>query len=77
MCNVIINTHHYKMKKDNKVQLLQIENNILRQMLQLTGGIDAVDKANKLIKQQQTDKALEIADANEFDNYIKEIAILR
>ena len=65
------------MKKDNKLKQLQIENNILRQMLQLTGGIEAVEKANKLIKQQQTDKALEIADANEFDNYIKELAIYR
>lgn len=65
------------MKKDNKLKLLQIENNILRQMLQLTGGIEAVEKANKLIAQQQTDKALEIADANEFDNYIKEIAVYR
>ena len=65
------------MKKDIKQKQLQIENNILRQMLQLTGGIEAVEKANKLIAQQQTDKALEIADANEFDNYIKEIAVYR
>ena len=65
------------MKKGIKEKQQQIEINILRQYIQLLAGPAGIDKVNKQIAQSQTDKALEIADANEFDNYIKEIADLR
>lgn len=65
------------MNKDDKIKQLQYENSELKQYLQLLNGPEAVERICKKIKQQQTDKALEIADANEFDNYIKEIAVYR
>lgn len=65
------------MNKDDKIKQLQYENSQLKQYLQLLNGPDAVERICKKIMQQQTDKALEIADANEFDNYIKEIAVYR